>query len=220
MLAQATLRGGPEERAALEQFCRAYWQPVCACIRARGAPADRVEDLTQDFFLHLMDKGLSRRADQTRGRFRSYLLGALRYFLATDAERSRTARRGGNLEHCELEEEAVIAPAVEAEFDREWAQSLLARALQSVEQNSVASRGEAVWLLLRTFLPGSPAPAPYEHLAAAMGVGEGGAKAEVSRLRQRYREALRREVARTVSSPDDIDSELSHLRAALGAETA
>ena len=217
VLAHATLKGGPEERAALEKFCRAYWNPVCACIRARGAPPDRVEDLTQDFFLHLMEKGMFRRADQTKGRFRTFLMGALRYFLANDAEYHRAARRGGNLERCELQDNSVVTEVDELVFDREWAQALLGRALLAVQQESCASRGAQVWEMLRTWLPGSPRTLGYAQLANAMGVTEGGAKSEVSRLRQRYREALRREVARTVSQPDEVDSELHHLRAALSA---
>jgi DNA-directed RNA polymerase specialized sigma24 family protein len=217
LLAQATLNGGTREKAALEQLCKDYWHPVCACIRGRGAPPDRVEDLTQDFFLHLMEKGVFRRADQAKGRFRTFLLGALRYFLANDAEKNRTAKRGGLLERCELQEDSAITEAAEMAFDREWAQTLLSRALLSVQAECCKSRGIKTWELLRTWLPGSAAPAGYARLAKAMGISENGAKTEVSRMRQRYKEALRREVARIVTQPDEIDSELQHLRAALGA---
>lgn len=217
LLAQATLNGGTREKAALEQLCRDYWHPVCACIRARGAPPDRVEDLTQDFFLHLMDKGIFRRAEQAKGRFRTFLLGALRYFLANDAAWHRAERRGGLLERCKLQEDSATTEAAEMEFDREWAQTLLGRALLAVQNESCESRGVEAWELLRTWLPGAASPAGYDRLAAVMGVSENGAKTEVSRMRQRYKEALRREVARIVTQPDEIDSELQHLRAALSA---
>jgi DNA-directed RNA polymerase specialized sigma24 family protein len=215
MLAQATLQGGPEERSALEQLCRGYWHPVYVCIRARGAPPDRVEDLTQEFFLHLMEKGVFRRAVQAQGRFRTFLMGALRYFLANDAQWNSAIRRGGAMERCELTDESAVTEIDSSVFDREWAQALLAHALAQVEAESLKTRSAAVWDLLRTFLPGAHDTTGYEALATAMGITEGGAKAEVSRLRQRYREALRREVARTVSRPDEIDEEMSALRLAL-----
>jgi DNA-directed RNA polymerase specialized sigma24 family protein len=217
LLAEATLRGGAPERAALEQLCRDYWHPVCACIRARGVAPDRVEDLTQDFFVHLMEKGMFHRAVKEKGRFRTFLLGALRFFLANDAERNRAARRGGLLEKCELHEDSATTEMGELEFDREWALALLQKSLTAVENEYHQSRGKELWELLRTWLPGAPSPAGYDRLAVAMGVSENGAKTEVSRLRQRYKEVLRREVARIVTQPDEIDSELRHLRATLSA---
>ena len=220
MLAHATLRGGPAERAALEGLCRRYWPPVRECIRSRGVQPDRVEDLTQDFFVHLMEAGLFRRAEQEQGRFRSFLMGSLRFFLANDAARNATQRRGGGVEHCELEDDSAVIQAEEAIFDREWAQTLLAEALASVEKESRARRGDAVWEVLRRYLPGSHVPESYDALTAVMGITATGAKAEVSRLRARYREALRREVGRTVSTPEDVDAELSHLRAVLSASMA
>ena len=214
-LAQATLRGGPAERAALEALCRDYWRPVNLCIRGRGAPSERADDLTQEFFLHLMQTGAFRRADPEKGRFRSFLLGALRYFLADDARHQASQRAGGHLQRCELDEESAVTHTEETQFDREWAQAVLDRALARVEAEALAFRGPDGWRLLRTFLPGSATPVPYPVLAATLRMSENGAKTEVFRLRQKFREAIRREVARTVTTPQEVEDELAHLRAVL-----
>lgn len=218
VLAQATLRGGDAERAALDRLCRDYWRPVWACIRSRLHQPERADDLTQDFFVHLMERGFFRKAEAGRGRFRSFLLGALRFFLAEELRRGLTQKAGGHLEQCELNEDAAVEPADELAFDREWAQTLLDRALEAIEIESKAARGEEGWELLRSFLPGGAAQAPsYEKLAEALGMSVGGAKSEVFRLRQKFRETIRREVGRTVDTPHEVDEELAHLRAILSA---
>jgi RNA polymerase sigma-70 factor (ECF subfamily) len=162
-----------------------------------------------------MKTGAFRRATPEKGRFRSFLLGALRLFLADDIRRRMSQKAGGHLRRCELDDDAAITVIEESEFDREWAQSVLDRALGRLEAEILSSRGPAAWPLLRTFLPGSEAPAPYAALAGVLGLSEGGAKTEVSRLRRRFREAIRREVARTVSTPQEIEDELAHLRQAM-----
>jgi DNA-directed RNA polymerase specialized sigma24 family protein len=220
LLAQATLRGDPTQREAMDRLCRDYWKPVCACIAARGAPSDRVEDLTQDFFLQLMTKGFFRKADPAKGRFRSFLLGSLTYFLADDAARTATQRRGGHLQRAELEDWEAATPAEAAFFDREWARALVRRAMAAMEEVYVAARGEKAWQSLRDFLPGGKAAESYATLADLLGMSEGGAKTEVFRLRQRFRDTIRREVARTVSAPHQIEEELAHLQAALAVDAA
>ncbi|MBK8035867.1 MAG: sigma-70 family RNA polymerase sigma factor [Verrucomicrobiaceae bacterium] len=218
VLAQATLRGGDPERAALDRLCRDYWRPVWACVRSRVHQPERADDLTQDFFVHLMERGFFRKAEAGRGHFRSFLVGALRFFLAEELRRSQTQKSGGHLEQCELNEDAATEPADDLAFDREWAQTMLDRAFGAVEAGFKEARGEEGWRLLRTFLPGSSAAAPsYESLAEALGMSVGGAKAEVFRLRQKFRETIRREVGRTVESPHEVDEELAHLRAVLSA---
>ncbi|TAG10364.1 MAG: sigma-70 family RNA polymerase sigma factor [Verrucomicrobia bacterium] len=214
-LAEATLHGGPKEQAAMEELCRGYWQPVCAVIRARGAPSERVEDLTQEFFLQLIQRSSFKKANPEKGRFRSYLLGALRYFLADDAAHHAAQKRGGAWMRCELLEDAAMTEVIDQHFDRAWAETLLERALVNVQAECVAARGPETWQLLRGFLPGATAAISYGDLAAQMKTTEGGAKSEVHRLRLRYRSALRLAVAHTVSAPHEIDEELSHLREVL-----
>lgn len=215
VLAKATLRGGDAEREALDRLCRDYWRPVWACIRSRLHQADRADDLTQDFFLHLMERGFFRKAESGRGHFRSFLMGALRYFLAEDLRQHLTQKSGGQWERIELKEDAAVEPVDHLAFDREWAHTLLDRALVAVESETRTSRGDDGWNLLRTFLPGGTQPPSYERLAEVLGLSVGGAKSEVFRLRQRYREFIRREVGRTVETPHEVDEELAHLRAIL-----
>jgi len=217
VLAQATLRGGEAERAALDRLCRDYWRPVWACLKGRGVADDRLDDLTQEFFLHLMERGFFRKADAAQGRFRHFLLGSLRYFLAEDARKNRTQKAGGGWERCELTNEALLTEMDAAQFDREWARALLDRTLAGEEEHICSSRGRSAWEALRRFLPGAAEEMSHAELARVLRMSEGGAKSEVSRMRQRYRDAIRREISRTVAAPHEIDEEMAHLREILRA---
>ncbi len=215
VLAVATLNGGVKERDALDQLCREYWRPVAACIRARGAPAERVEDLTQEFFLQLMQSSFFKKADPDQGRFRTFMLGSLRYFLADDAKYHSAQKRGGHLQRAELSESSLTEDAEDAEFDVAWAELIFDRIIDRIKEGVLRQRGEDAWPVLRCFLPGGDGEASYETLAETLKISVNGAKTEVSRLRQRFREGLRAEIGRTVSSPHEIDEELAHLRDAL-----
>lgn len=214
-LALATMNGGNEEQAALDELCRSYWKPVAMTIRGRGAPSDRVEDLTQDFFLQLMRRSAFRKVDPDKGRFRSFILGSLRYFLADDVRAQAAEKRGGHLEREMLTDDAAATEESDAQFDAAWAETIFDRVLKDIEEKVRAKRGDEVWTHLRRFLPGGDAALTYAELSEKMGISEGGAKAEVSRMRQKFRTALREEVGRTVSAPHEIDEELAHLRTAL-----
>ncbi len=207
MLAQASLHGDTNGRVALEDMCRNYWAPVRAAIGRRWPWPGEEDDLTQDFFVHLMERGTLRRADRERGRFRSYLLGALKFYLSHQLEAAHAAKRGGGQKAVELQE--WMAPAAEGDpdFDRAWAVEILVRAIGRVE----GEVGADSFSLLRRFLPGSEAAPSYEEAAQISGRPLGTLKSDVSRLRKRLREIIRLEVALTVSAPHEIDGEVAYL---------
>jgi RNA polymerase sigma-70 factor (ECF subfamily) len=215
MLAVATLHGDETARQALDELCKRYWQPVYAVVRSREPSSDAARDQTQSFFLHLLEKSTLRRADPARGRFRTFLLTVLWRFLRDERKKAAAEKRGGLLEECALDD---VENEVSAEgspiadlLDREWALSTMERALDAVKKEMIASRGEEIWNVLRRFLPGS-AEAPAMSVAAeALNVTEAGARTEVHRLRNRCREALRKELMSTVSTPDELDDEIAYL---------
>jgi RNA polymerase sigma-70 factor (ECF subfamily) len=209
-------------RQALEALCRAYWYPLYAFARYRGYSPDDAQDLTQSFFARIIETGGFAAADPERGRFRSYLLGAMKHFLANEWHRARARKRGGGVTFLEwdaLDPEAryALEPAQSADpdagFDREWAQETTARAMAKLHAESEArGRGE-LFEALRGSLTGEEPD--RSETAARLGMTEGAVKVAVHRLRRRYRELLRAEIAETVADPADIDAEMRHLVAAL-----
>ena len=214
-LAEATLNGGKAERDALGRICEKYRDPLQAVIRARGVPEERVEDVVQDFLVTLMEGGFFRRADRERGKFRSFLLNALRNFLVDDTRRTMAIKRGGELQRVELKEDVASFEADESRFDLAWAEALFDAAIEAVGADVIAKRGEEGWSALRSFLTGSTEAMSYADLGDFLGLSEGGAKAEVSRMRGKFREQLRSEIRQTVSAPHEIDEELTYLREAM-----
>lgn len=215
ILAVATMNGSLKERDALNRLCHDYWEPVSKVIAARGAPSERVDDLTQEFFLQLMQKSFFKKADPEQGKFRSFILGSLRYFLAADARSSLSQKRGGHLQRTELDEGAALVDVDAAQFDSAWAELLFDRVYERVKSEVSEKRGQAGWEILKCFLPGQQDPPSYQELAEVLGFSEGGSKKEVFRIRERFRELLRAEVGRTVDAPHEIDEELAYLRSAL-----
>ncbi|MDB4265472.1 hypothetical protein N9891_01840 [bacterium] len=215
VLAEATLNGGEPEKAALGALCERYWQPVAAMIRSRGGPKDRVEDLTQDFFLVLMENGFFRRADPAKGKFRTFLLNALRNFLSNDVRRELSVKRGGRMERVPLRDDAVSVEMDQLQFDIAWAETLFQTAVDVTGEGVKKRRGEDGWLALREFLIGGGEMISFEQLGRILEVTAGAAKTEVSRMRGRFREHLKQEVAKTVSSPHEVEEELMFLREAL-----
>ncbi len=215
VLAEATLNGEEGGQAALAEICEKYCEPVDAAIRFRGVPEDQVQDLRQDFFVFLMKGSFFRRADPKLGKFRSFLLHALRNFLIDESRRATAAKRGGKLQRVELFEESAFLEEDGLRFDLAWAQSLYSAVLASVKKEVVAKRGEQGWEILRGFLTGAGAGMSYVELAEKLACTEGGAKAEVSRLRAKFREKLRYEVKQIVSAPHEIDEELTYLRSVM-----
>lgn len=224
LLAQATLRGGPAEQAALAEFCRRYRAPVVAFIaRLRPGRGD-AEDLAQGFFAAALDGSLLRRADRARGRFRSFLAGAVLRHLGAEDARATAARRGGGLAPIsfdDLPESAAPGAPPEAllAFDRAWAVDLLARVRTATAAACTARLGPDAAVLMQ-FLPGAAATPAYDEAAARLGWKTARLKTEVFRLRADFRAAVRAEVALTVDSPAEIDAELDFLHRTLASPAA
>ena len=222
LLARASLSGETEAHAALNELCRRYWMPVHQFVQMRGYRDPEAEDLTQEFFVHVCQHAMLQRADRTRGRFRSFLLGALVRFLGDMRDRRNALKRGGGQEHVSLDEvsESVTAarelPAEEVVmFDRAWAQSILSSVLNHIRDDFHRAGRAGEFVTLKQFLPGSGSPAPYETAAQQMGVTVAALTSEIHRLRNTFRERLRAEVANTVSAPHEIDEEMAHLHRVL-----
>lgn len=211
-----------QAQKALEELCRAYWYPLYSFVRNRGYSSSDAQDLVQSFFARILETHGFARADPERGRFRSYLLGAMKHFLANEWHRSQARKRGGGVTFLELDAldpEARYAlepshpPDPDARFDREWALESIARAMEHLRAESEAGGKGALFVALKGSLTGDE-PARSE-TAAQLGMTEGAVKVAVHRLRQRYREFLRAEIAETVTETPDVDDEMRYLLAAL-----
>jgi DNA-directed RNA polymerase specialized sigma24 family protein len=210
---------------ALAQLCRTYWYPLYVFIRRRGYDAHDAQDLTQEFFYRLLDRSYLSAVDFRKGRFRSFLLAALDHFLANEWRNARTQRRGGGIALISINDETAesrylnepstnLSP--ERIFDQRWALALLERVLGRL-RNEFADAGKAqLFESLKVFLTGDKRPVPYTVLASETGSKEAALKMAVSRMRQRYGELLRDEIAQTVSGPAEAEDELHALFAALG----
>jgi len=206
---------------ALSGFCEAYWPPLYSFLRHRGYSSADAQDLVQGFFAHLLEQNTLTHADQQRGRLRTFLLGSLQNFLYNEFDRARAIKRGGGRQIVSIEEHlpdaeaAMLATAHLSDtacYDLVWASNIVSRAWQNL-QNEFVAEGKAEWLKeLRPFIAGGSAtPLNQEEAADRLGVPIATLRTWVSRLRQRYRESLRTEVASTVSNPADVDQELHHL---------
>lgn len=220
LLAQATAGGDDKAHRALEELCRRYWTPVNQFVRFRGHYITEAQDLTQEFFLHVCEHSTFSRADRVRGRFRSFLLGALVKFLANEADRVRAQKRGGGVPAVSLNDlDGAEAPTAPAEalrsFDREWAATVLTNVMDRVRGEFSDGGRDKVFAVLREFLPGTATPSTYEDAARKMGVTVPAFKSELHRLRLRFRALIREEVAATVSVPHEIEEELAHLQSVL-----
>jgi RNA polymerase sigma-70 factor (ECF subfamily) len=220
LLARATLDGNSEGKAALDDLCRRYWRPLNGFIRARGYSSAEADDLTQGFLLHLLEHSALRKPDRLRGRFRSFLLGALVRFLGNERDRRSAQKRGGQVPHVSLEEHGddrvgAITVQEQAGFDRAWALTVLRACLSAAQVEYVEAGQEKVFSVARKFLPGAGEPPPYEEAAAQAGLSVSAFTSELHRLRRRIRELLWAEVAGTVGAPHEIEEELNHLQKVL-----
>ena len=213
-----------EAAAALETLCRQYWYPLYAFVHRLGhAPAD-AEDIVQSFFSNLLEKRSLEHADPLRGRFRTFLLASLKHFMAKQWQRQRAAKRGGGVPVFSLDElgpeelyarEIAHAMTPEQLYDRAWALSVLARVRNRLRAD-YARRGQAErFRLLESFLPGETSDLTYAEAGRQLGLSEGSIKAEVHRLKRRYRSFLRATVMPTVARLEDVDAELRELTGAL-----
>ena len=211
-------------RAAWEDLYRVYCYPVYAFIRRRQYPRPAAQDLTQDFFVHLVEKGTLSRADPGKGRFRTFLLGALEYFLADAARREHAQKRGGRArlvflddpdtaEH-DYELAAPVWTTPERLFDARWAATVLGVVFRRLREEMARGGKEALFEALQDYVVGA-ADVPLQRTAVALGLTLPALKSSIHRLRTRYGVLLREEVARTVLNPADVEAEMHHLRTAL-----
>jgi len=221
--AQSRAPGGPE---ALARLCARSWQPLYGFARRRGYGPEDAQDLVQGFFAHLIERRALRRADRSKGRFRSFLLASFQKFMMNETRRAGAEKRGGRIEIIRLdwqEEEGRLSfepeDPITAEilYDARWALLLLRRATEQLEQEQVAAGKGAMFQTLKAFLGGEGARAnvSYEGAARALQVGVPAVKTLIHRLRQRHAQLVRAEVERTVEDPDDVEDELRSLREAL-----
>jgi RNA polymerase sigma-70 factor (ECF subfamily) len=211
-----------EARSALVYLCENYWYPLYAYLRRRGYSADEAQDLTQEFFVRVLEGRYLDRADPEKGRFRSFILTSLKFFVADEEDRQRARKRGGGalvpLEFSSGEERYQREPAhdetPERIFERRWALSMLDRVVERLRNEFVHHGHAEHFERLKVFLLGQ-SDAPYAALAREMNTSEGALKVAVHRLRKRYRELFRQEIADTVADPAEVESELRFLAAVL-----
>jgi RNA polymerase sigma factor (sigma-70 family) len=211
-----------ETRSALASLCENYWYPLYAYLRRRGYPADQAQDLTQAFFMRVLEGRYLDRADPEKGRFRSFILTSLKFFVADEADRDRAQKRGGGavlpLEFVSGEDRYQREPAhdetPERIFERRWALSVLERVVERLRNEFIQHGRPEHFDRLKVFLVGE-SDAPYAALAREMKMSEGALKVAIHRLRKRYRELFRQEIADTVADPAEVEAELRFLATVL-----
>ena len=211
-----------EARSALVSLCESYWYPLYAYLRRRGYSSDQAQDLTQEFFVRMIEGRYLDRAEPEKGRFRAFLLTSLKFFVADEEDRRRAHKRGGGmvvpLEFSSGEERYQREPAhdetPERIYERRWALSVLDRVVEKLRNEFVQHGRPDHFERLKVFLLGQ-SDAPYGALAQELNTSEGALKVAIHRLRKRYRELFRQEIADTVADPAAVESELRHLAAVL-----
>jgi len=211
----------PAANSALETLLRAYWKPLYFYLRQRGQTHHDAEDLVQAFFRRFLEKDAVLEASRQRGRFRSFLLASLKNFLANEHDRAMTLKRGGSQPHLSLDDTAVVETSAseltasgsspEQVFDREWAQTVFDHALQRLECEFTEDGKEAQFTALAPFLHQPPGPGDYERVAAQIEVRPSLMPTVVLRMRQRFRDLVRAEIAATVATPAEADAEMRYL---------
>ena len=211
-----------EARSALVSLCETYWYPLYAYVRRRGYPAEQAQDLTQQFFMRVLEGRYLDRADPEKGRFRAFILTSLKFFLSDEADRDRAQKRGGgtvlSLEISSGEERFQREPkhneTPERIFERRWALSVLERVMDKLRAEFEQQGRLDHFNRLKVFLL-DKGETPYAALAREMQSSEGALKVAIHRLRKRYRDLVRQEIAETVADPAQVESELRFLAAAL-----
>lgn len=210
---------------ALERLCRVYWPPLYAYVRRMGESPHDAQDLTQEFFARFLDKDYLAAVDQAKGRFRSFLLASLKHFLANERDKQWAQKRGGDhvfvpLDFPNAESHCGFEPAhhltADVIFQRRWASALLEQALARLRSEYAAAGKETLFEQLKQTLTEGRGTIAYAALAAPLGISEAAVKMAVHRLRQRYREAIRAEIAATVADPSEIEDELREVLRAFG----
>jgi len=215
-----------ERGAALESLCRSYWYPVYAFVRRRGYPPEQAQDLTQDFFLNILDGTFFGRANPEKGRFRSFLLGAVQNFLSDANERQRSQKRGGGVPPLSFDfengesnylHEPRHAETPERIFQRKWARTLLDGVMGNLRDEFLDDGKLEFFSRIKGYLAGD-GDLKYAELANELNLTESGIKSAIRRTRQRYRDLLRAEVASTVGDASEVDEELRFLLRAISTQ--
>jgi RNA polymerase sigma-70 factor (ECF subfamily) len=210
----------PQSGRALEELCGSYWYPLYAYVRRRGHARADAEDLTQAFFARLLEKNPFEGLDAGRGKFRAFLLAALKHFLANEWDRARARKRGGHATHLSLDWKTAdtqfqvadaAAGSPDRAFDREWALALLARVIERLRAECAAEGRAEQFDALKIFLTAGKGAMPHACAARALGMDEGAVRVAVHRLRKRYRALLRDEIAQTLADPSQVDEEMRTL---------
>lgn len=212
----------PEGNRALAELCHAYYEPVVAFLRYELREADAARELTHDFFAHMLAGGTIAHAEPGCGRFRSYLLGAVKHFLSHRREAKRRLKRGSGVENLSLHEtEARSVPDAgvltpDAAFDRQWALTVVARALDALRRECVAEGRAEFFEQVKPWLTGDAAHGDQMAVAASCGLNANALKVAVHRLKRRFRQLIKAEVAGTLDDPRLVEGEMNALFAALG----
>ena len=210
----------PAAQEALEKLCRTYWRPIYAFLRRQGVSPHEAEDITQGFFAQLLERRSLDAVRKEKGRLRSYLLGALKYFVADEQRRAMAVKRGKGqrlipLEELRAENRVEMEPAdpVTAEmiYERRWALTVLERVLSRLKDEYRAAGNSALFDSLKELLPDEPGSPSQAQIAAKLSMTENALRQAFYRFRQRYQALLREEIAHTVATPGDIEDELRHL---------
>ena len=209
---------------ALAALCEAYWYPLYAFVRRNGHNPEDAQDLTQEFFARLLEKNYLADVARDKGRFRSFLLASLKHFLANEWDKARARKRGGGQSFIRLDDKTAesrykLEPRDSASadklFERRWALTLLERVLARLREQHTAAGKAKQFDALKAFIGGERGAEGYAAVGAALGMSEANVKVSVHRLRKRYRELLRDEIAQTVGSEAEVEGEIRHLFAAL-----
>jgi RNA polymerase sigma-70 factor (ECF subfamily) len=201
----------------LEDICRACWYPIYAFVRRQGYSPEDSQDLAQGFFVHVLQNNVLSHADPERGRFRSFLLGAVRHFVSNEARKNRAEKRGGRITFVPVdsnegeeryEREIAHPDTPEKLFQRSWAENLLQRALDALKRDYERQGKVNLFNALQPFLAGGSNPDSYQGLGQQLGMSSGTVAVAVFRMRKRYGEVLRHEIAQTVEDPADIEQEI------------
>ncbi len=212
--------GTPEARAALARLCQDYWPAIFGFALRLRRDFHSAQDSTQAFFVRFLERGYVRAADRTRGRFRTFLLTCFQHFLTHEWEKERAMKRGGGFQFVSWEEQFAVLESralaadglnPETHYDREWALSVMGRALSRLQAEFAATAREAQFLRLRPFLQTEAAPGDYEQAAEELGLNARAVKLTVHRLRRRYGRLVREEIRETLTDPSDVQDELRHL---------
>jgi len=214
----------PHGIEALEKLCRTYWYPLYVYVRRQGNSPEDAQDLTQVFFSRLLEKNYFAKADPDRGKFRTFLLGSLKNFLINEWKREGRLKRGGDLTFLSFDaneaEERYAGEQIDesnpaSAYERQWAVALIEQVFSILRDEYAAADKAQLFAALKVFVWGDTGSASYAEIGQQLNLTEGTVKVAVHRLRQRFRELLRAEVAHTVARPEDIDGELRHLIAVL-----